>query len=187
MPTLNAGSNVTLSIADNGSVTVQSRSHVLIEAVSGLGRAAGKIEQFDGMRTFGPFSPGGQLKLTASSAAPAQYEVAVGAPKYSPVVSSANSITAFAGGGQANAILLQASVNRVTTVATIGDSVAIPPALPGAQLVVINAAANSMNLFPSAGDAINALGANAAYAIAGAKTVMLVCAVAGTWNALLSA
>lgn len=101
--------------------------------------------------------------------------------------SYANGITAFAGGGQGSAVLLSAMINRVTVVATIGDSVKLPIAVPGMQIMVTNAAANSMNLFPGVGDAINALGANAAYAVAGGKTVSLICAVALQWHAILSA
>jgi hypothetical protein len=103
-------------------------------------------------------------------------------------VGARNAITAFAGGGQANAVLLTRTINRVTTVATGGDSVKLPVAVPGMQVVVINAAAaNSMNLFPATGGIINALSPNAQLAVAANKTVMLVCAVAGTWNAIVTA
>lgn len=98
-----------------------------------------------------------------------------------------NGITAFATGGQANAVALTASVNRITTVVNAGDSVRLPVATAGAEVVVINAAANSMNVFPSTGNAINALSANAAYAVAANKVVRFICAVDGTWNSLLTA
>lgn len=54
-------------------------------------------------------------------------------------------------------------------------------------LTVINAGAQSMNLFPFTGDQINAGGANVAFAVAAGKTVQLVCAVALNWHAILSA
>ena len=100
-----------------------------------------------------------------------------------------NGITALAGGGQANAITFTKQVNRVTTVGTAADSVKLPKAVPGCQpLVVINAAAaNSMNVFPASGDAVNALAADAAFAVAANKTVMFFCAVAGTWNTIVTA
>jgi len=105
-----------------------------------------------------------------------------------PTVSSTNGIIAFATGGQASAVLLSSVINRVTTVATAGDSVKLPLAVAGMQITVANAAAaNSMNLFPNTGDAINALSANAAFAVAAGKTVALSCAVAGFWHAVLSA
>lgn len=105
-----------------------------------------------------------------------------------PTVSYTNAITAFATGGQASAVPLTTVINRITTVGTAGDSVKLPAAAPGLMLVVTNAAAaNSMNLFPNTGDAINAGAANAAFAIVAGKTVSLSCAVAGIWHAVLSA
>ena len=44
-----------------------------------------------------------------------------------PRFSITDSITAFAGGGQGSAVVLTSAVNRVTTVATIADSVKLPP------------------------------------------------------------
>ena len=97
-------------------------------------------------------------------------------------------ITATAGGGQANGLLLTRSFSRVSTVATANDSVKLPPAKAGAQMIVFNkAAANSLNVFPSTGDNINALSANAAYALAVTKGAMFVCTVDGTWDTLLTA
>ena len=102
--------------------------------------------------------------------------------------STANAITATAGGGQANGVLLSKSFNRVTTVATAADSVKLPAAVVGAQVTVFNkAATNSMNVFPSTGDNINALSANAAYALAVTKGAIFTCCVAGTWDTILTA
>lgn len=100
-----------------------------------------------------------------------------------------NGITALAGGGQANAVVVSKPVTRVTTVGTAADSVKLPPAVAGcAPVVVVNAAAaNSMNVFPSTGDAINALAANAAFAMAANKTAIFFCAVNGVWNSILTA
>jgi len=102
--------------------------------------------------------------------------------------SSTNAITAYAGGGQANGVALTATINRVTTVASAADSVKLPAAKAGSWLIVFNkAAANSMNVFPSTGDAINALSANAAYALAATKGAVFACAVDGTWDTILTA
>jgi hypothetical protein len=98
-----------------------------------------------------------------------------------------NGIVAFAGGGQANATVLPADINRVSTVATAADSTKLPKAVPGLDVTVYNAGANSMNVFPLTGDNINALAANAAFAVAAGKNVQFGCAVAGTWHAILSA
>lgn len=101
--------------------------------------------------------------------------------------SSTNGITAFATGGQGSAVLLTTQINRVTTVATAADSVKLPVSVAGMNITLINAAANSLNLFPNTGEVINALAANAAFAVAANKTVKLFCAVAGTWNSILTA
>lgn len=99
-----------------------------------------------------------------------------------------DSIAAFSGGGQASATQLTAITSRVTTVAAAADSVKLPVAAPGMDIVVINAhATNSMNVFPSTGDAINALGANTAFAVAAGKTCTFFTAGAGQWHAQLSA
>lgn len=157
-----------------------------------------------GVSTFGPFAGGQQVRVEAPAGADIEYAVAV-APQLTQanpgamptiqmgvgqrvLVSATNAITAFAGGGQASAVLLTSDINRITTVGTAADSVKMPPAVPGMTVTVSNAAAaNSMNLFPATGEAINALAANAAFAIAANKTAELTCAVAGQWHALLTA
>jgi hypothetical protein len=110
--------------------------------------------------------------------------------------SSTDSITAFAGGGQTNAVLLGSMQNRVTTVGTAADSVRLPPAKRGMEITVINAAAsNSMNVFPSSqaqggvsgGDSINALAQNAAFAVAAGKVATFYCCTDGIWHSILSA
>lgn len=99
-----------------------------------------------------------------------------------------NGVTASTGSTQATGVLIDARITRVTTVAVAGDAMTLPPAIPGTELIVINAAAaNSMDVFPAVGDAVNALSANAALAVAVNKTVLFVCAVAGTWNTIVTA
>lgn len=81
-------------------------------------------------------------------------------------------ITAFAGGGQASATQLVYGLNRVTVVASNGDSVKLPAAVAGGLVMVTNAdAAQSINLYPASGDAINNLAADAALSVGAGKTV----------------
>lgn len=101
--------------------------------------------------------------------------------------STSDNITARAGGGQGTAVQLTACVNRVLTVATGGDSVKVPVSVAGMQIEIINAGANATNVFPQIGDAINALGANAAFSLPSGKVVTFYCATAGQWHTLLSA
>ena len=98
-----------------------------------------------------------------------------------------NNITALSGGGQSSATPVSTNIVRVTTVAVANDSITLPPAKAGLELWVKNAGANSLNVFPNTGDAINALAANAAYALATVKSAMFFCAVDGTWDTSLSA
>lgn len=74
-------------------------------------------------------------------------------------------ITAYAGGGQANATALTGRWNNVTTVATAADSVKLPAATAGLTVTVRNGASNSLAVFPASGDAINALSANASITV----------------------
>lgn len=103
-------------------------------------------------------------------------------------VTSTDSLVAHAGGGQASATVCPSTMNRFITVATAADSAVLPASVAGMQIKVTNAAAsNSMNVFPATGEAINALGANAAFALAAGKTVEFNCHTAGQWHSILSA
>ena len=105
-----------------------------------------------------------------------------------PAASADNALTANSGGGQANAVQLNYHITRVTTVGAGGDSVKLPKALVGMQMVVINAAAsNSMNVFPSSGEQINALGNDTAFAVAANKAAWFICALNGQWHSVLTA
>lgn len=101
-----------------------------------------------------------------------------------PASASDNGLTATAGGGQANGLQLNYRKSRVTTVATIADSVKLPKAEAGMEMTVINAGANSMNVFPATGQSINALAANTAIAVAANSSMTFHCAVDGTWNTI---
>lgn len=102
-----------------------------------------------------------------------------------PTQSAVNALTAFAGGGQGSATALTATINRVTTVATIGDSVKLPTSAVGMVVVASNAGANAMDVFPATGDAINSLAANIALRINAGTTVSFWCSVAGAWHSQL--
>lgn len=100
-------------------------------------------------------------------------------------------LTALAGGAQAGT-QLTTGLNRITTVATGGDSAQLPVLSGGIMVVVINAAAaNSMNVFPPTGGIINAGAANAAFAVAAGKTAIFFQAIdtsgATIWYAVLTA
>lgn len=92
-------------------------------------------------------------------------------------------ITAHAGGGQASATVLSNDINRVTTCATAGDSVKLPAASAGMELVVINDGAASLDIFPASGESIDALSADAAYSLSSSlKNIRFICASSGLWK-----
>jgi hypothetical protein len=91
-------------------------------------------------------------------------------------------IIATAGGGQGAAYPITTQIARVSTVATIADSVKLPPAVSGLTVAILNSGANSLNIFPATGDAINALAVNAAFALAsGGATTYFICFSNGQW------
>jgi len=93
---------------------------------------------------------------------------------------------------QAGAQVLMNQQNRITTVAAAGDSFRLPPAQPGAAVVVVNdAATNAANVWPSSqaqggatgGDKINALAANGAFSLTVALGVtVFYCFSPGQWR-----
>lgn len=111
-----------------------------------------------------------------------------GTQQWFPASGCDNALTAFAGGGQANAVQLRYRKSRVTTVGSAADSVKLPKAIAGMEMSVTNAAAaNSMNVFPSSGEIIDAGAADAAVAIAANKTRVFHCVTNGTWHSVLTA
>lgn len=97
-------------------------------------------------------------------------------------------ITATASGNQSTSYQLTTGLNRIATVASGNDSVKLPACTGGIMVVVSNqAASNTANVYPSTGDAINALSANSAFALAANKTVIFFCGIDGTWAANLTA
>ncbi len=95
-----------------------------------------------------------------------------------------DTITAFATGGQTNAVQLTTPYNRITTVVTAGDSVKLPVSSRGNVILIVNdASANACNVFPAVGEAINALGANTAFSLTvAAGPTLFYCFTAGLWR-----
>ena len=102
-----------------------------------------------------------------------------------------DNLTAHAGGGQASALLLTSTVNRVTTVASGNDSVALPLAVAGSEVKLINGAGvNSLQVFGSGTDIINDVATATGVAQLAGKAASYFCttsAPAGKWYRVLSA
>lgn len=114
MPTLAAGSNITLALGDFDSVSVESRGVVSVEAVSGLGLAAGKIAEVQGARTFGPYQAG-SIKVTAGER-DVYYEIGDGRNTYNRPI-----------------ILAQAGVASSVT-GTLAETILAPIVIPGGMM-----------------------------------------------------
>src|SRR5579859_3813265 len=99
------------------------------------------------------------------------------------LASTANNVTAFAGGGQASATALTSANNRITTVATAGDSVKLPAATVGQRIVITNAGANPCQVFGAGTDTINGVASATGVSQIKNSTVIYACTVAGNWDA----
>jgi hypothetical protein len=95
--------------------------------------------------------------------------------------SSQDNITATAGGGQANAFQITSQTVRIATVASIGDSVMLPPSAPGLELLVINHGANAMQVFGNGADIIDDQLATTGVSQMSNSLVIYSCATAGKW------
>jgi hypothetical protein len=91
-------------------------------------------------------------------------------------------IVAFAGGGQANATQITGQTAKVTTVATAGDSVKLPPAAPGLDIMLINRGANPMQVFGSGADVIDGQAAAVGVSQMQNSVCIYVSTFAGFWE-----
>jgi hypothetical protein len=99
-----------------------------------------------------------------------------------PIIhSETGSITAHTGGGQGSATALTTDVNVVATVASGNDSVKLPATVAGLQILVFNAGANTVDIYPASGSAIDALGANTPYSLAAAASRLFVGTSSTLW------
>ena len=116
---------------------------------------------------------------------PIQREVGFGYYGTQYSVSNQDGYIAKASGTQANATIMQMMVNRVTTVASAGDAVALPIARAGHEICLINAGANPMQVyaFPGTSDTINGVAGSAGVSQQAQSAVFYVCPADGTWIA----
>lgn len=108
--------------------------------------------------------------------------------------SAAAAITAFASGGQTSATQITKRINSVDTVATAADSVKLPLAVIGTEVVLTNNTATSMQVFGAGTDTINIGAGDVATATgvaqAANKTAAYFCtksAPAGKWQRIVTA
>ena len=92
-----------------------------------------------------------------------------------------DNITAHAGGGQTLAFQLTSEVNRITTVATAGDSCILPASAPGLSIMVINHGANPVQLYGLGSDQIDDVAAATGVSQMQGSVAFYICATAGQW------
>lgn len=97
---------------------------------------------------------------------------------------SDNAITAHAGGGQGSATALPDEINNVTIVATAGDSVSLPVSIAGMEVVVINDAVNSMQVFGAGTDTIDDVATATGVSQNGKSAVLYSSPIAGKWYSI---
>ena len=97
--------------------------------------------------------------------------------------SSADSLTAHAGGGQGSALPITTEMARVTTVATAGDSVKLPTSIAGLTIILENAGANAMQVYGSGTDTINGVATATGVSQMASSVVIYTCYTAGAWFA----
>ena len=100
--------------------------------------------------------------------------------------SSTPTITAFAGGGQTNAVALTATVNRLSVVAPQGDSVRLPTAVVGQAVVIDNRGAQAAQVFGAGTDTINGIATATGISHGVNQIATYYCFVAGNWEVQFS-
>lgn len=101
-----------------------------------------------------------------------------------PQTSYQDTITAYAGGGQANAVQLLAAKNRVSVCATAADSVKLPRSSlnQGGQILVINDGAANLAVFPYDTATIDGGAASASVTITAGRRAFFWSVGAGKWQ-----
>ena len=99
------------------------------------------------------------------------------------ILSGSATITA-AGTTQGTATSLTKTIN-VITAGSADQGVMLPDSLLGLCVTVVNATANIIKIYPFTGDAIDALGTNAAKSLAAGHTLQLVGASTALWRSIL--
>jgi hypothetical protein len=90
-------------------------------------------------------------------------------------------ITAHSGGGQASAVPLTTEINRITTVAALGDSVLLPLSVAGLTIIVINHGANPCQVFGAGTDTVDDVATATGVSQMQGSVTIYSCTTAGAW------
>ena len=98
-----------------------------------------------------------------------------------PIVSTQDAITATPSGTQATSLILSATVNRISTVASTNDGVRLPVSKAGSWITLINDGANAMQVFGHLTATINDVTSATGISQAPLSCVTYFCPVVGKW------
>jgi hypothetical protein len=105
-----------------------------------------------------------------------------------PTSSTADNLVAT-GTTQATGLSLSSVINRVATTPA-GSGIVLPVSAPGLSVVVMNAGANALLVYPAGADTVNVAGAltggGVAYSLAAGHSVTFYCASTVNWHGILS-
>lgn len=104
-------------------------------------------------------------------------------------LSRMDAITATAGGTQAAAYQLTKSLNNVSVCATNNDSVALPKAIAGSIVLILNNGAATLSVYGklNSGDTINGVAGTTAVTQATGTDGWYICITAGAWHLMVAA
>lgn len=94
-------------------------------------------------------------------------------------------VTAYAGGGQGSAVAITKDIVEISVCATEGDSVKLPAAAAGLQILIMNHGAAAADVFPDTDDAINEEAANTAKSLGINGTMLCTAYDATNWECVL--
>lgn len=98
-----------------------------------------------------------------------------------PHYNASDGLVAHAGGGQTNALLMTARINRYTTVASAGDSAKLPSSAAGKVIYVVNDTSNAMQVYGSGSDTINDVATGTGMSVSANSATVYVGTVPGKW------
>ncbi|HXQ28923.1 MAG TPA: hypothetical protein VN848_06600 [Gemmatimonadales bacterium] len=158
-----------------------------VKAIAGAALVVGQLVMTDASGRFIPwideqgYVPVGEVRVPANSANDVftmfiYPNTATGEVTLSVV----NGITATSGGSKAAAFQLGYGISHITTAAN-GDSVLLPPALPGAICVVINDGSGTLDVYGQGTDTIDAVATATANIVTNAFRAFYFGLAAGLW------
>lgn len=93
-------------------------------------------------------------------------------------------ITASTGSTQATGVQITKDIVEISVCANAGDSLTLPYARTGLLIIITNHGANSADIFPNVGDAINEAAVNTAKAVAADATLICYAYSDSAWECL---